>query len=219
MDWLSCGASVQVYELDSGKWVSHWIAGELNRYQQGIAWSADSQHVATTFTDQGSQKNGVEIHEAATGRLMRSLTFPPTVRDHTGQLYSPFECDTVSWSPDGRWLALAGQLQSQEDVYQVFFAVWDVASGAQVMSTSYASNMGTAPYGFQLSITVCWSPDGKTIAASEGSVVRIWDTTSGQTLLSYRGHASRIRGLSWSSRGDAIASSSLDSIRIWQSER
>jgi hypothetical protein len=258
---VAVGEIMQVYEIDSEKLVSHWTAGHLNIFDQGIAWSADSQQVATTSDNPTSQNNGVEIYDAATGKQVRAFTFPPTVRDVMGNLYSLFECKSVAWSADNRWLAVGGQIQSKDDIYRVFFTVWDVASGAQVMNESYVSNTANTGFGFQLYITVswspdgkrlaiasdttgvklwdvpnkkllrtyigaggrfgkalAWSPDGKQIAASESNVVRIWDTTSNQTLFSYRGHANMITGLSWSSHGNTIASSSIESVRIWQPE-
>ena len=68
---------------------------------------------------------------------------------------------------------------------------------------------------------LAWSPDGKYIAIGEGrdiepSVVRIFDTATGQTRFSYRGHKGIISGLSWSPRGNYIASASYEGIHVWQ---
>jgi len=206
------GGSAQVYEIAAGKWVSHWIAAGDPSPPQGIAWSADSQHVATTFSNGTVRNNGngVEIHDAITGKLVRSFTFSPSSPDQGSREYI-----TVSCSPDNRWLAAGGQIQKY-NVDQVFTTIWDVSSGAQVFSTSYIPG-STSTNNFQLHVTVAWSPDGKRLAiASDTTGVKLWDVSGKKLLRTYSGSGGTFgEGLTWSPDGRYIAASEGSVVRIW----
>lgn len=185
-----------VYEVASAKLVSRWSTDPL---QQGNSWSGDSQRVATI-----QELNGVEIHDAVTGKLLQSFTLPP-VQYSTG---IP-KVMTVSWSPDNRWLAVGGQ---DTELNHVFFIVWDVSSGAQVLSTSYAfsenSEIGEV---FDVGIDeqfvgVAWSPDGKRLAvASDSTGVRLWDVPGKKLLQTYIGAGGRVTAFAWSPDSRYIA--------------
>jgi WD40 repeat protein len=212
------GGSAQVYEVAAGKWVSHWSTGNSIDLQQGVAWSADSQYIATTFIGVTTQNNGVGVHDAITGKLVRSFPFPPTEHDGTGQRYSPIMCKTVSWSPDNRWLAGGGLIRNKKmDTYQVFFTIWDASSGTEVFSTSYTPATGIIDNGYQLYITVAWSPDGKQLAvASDTTGVKLWDVPRKKLLRTYIGSGGMFgEGLVWSPDGKYIAASEGNVVRIW----
>jgi WD40 repeat protein len=207
------GGSAQVYEIAAGKWVSHWIAAGDPSPPQSIAWSTDSQHVATTFSNGTVENNGnrVEIHDAITSKLVRSFTFAPSSTDQGNREYI-----SVSWSPDNRWLAAGGQIQKPYNVDQVFATIWDVSSGAQVFSTSYIPG-STSTDNFQLYVTVAWSPDGKRLAvASDTTGVKLWDVSSKKLLRTYSGSGGTFgTGLTWSPDGRYIAASEGSVVRIW----
>jgi WD40 repeat protein/formylglycine-generating enzyme required for sulfatase activity len=70
--------------------------------------------------------------------------------------------------------------------------------------------------------SVCWSPDGERIAsASDDNMVRVCDATSGQEILSFKGHTgfSGINSLCWSPDGKHLASgvgdSSKGEVKVW----
>ncbi|TMC17669.1 MAG: hypothetical protein E6J34_18265, partial [Chloroflexi bacterium] len=173
-----------------------------------------------------------------------------------GQPTPPLIYRATAWSPDNKLLAVGGQ---NNETLHVFLTIWELASGAQIFSTSYvpAAEIGNGAQGFMAVIWspdgkrlammsettgvkvwdvsrkkllqsyvgsgegfngagLAWSPDGKYIAVGEQRVVRIWDTTTGQTRFSYRGHQGNIYWLSWSPRGNYIASASYDSVRVWR---
>jgi serine/threonine protein kinase len=64
---------------------------------------------------------------------------------------------------------------------------------------------------------VAWSSDGKRLAsAGADKTVRVWDASTGQTLLIYKGHSDVVYGVAWSPDGKRLASASDDrTLRVW----
>jgi WD40 repeat protein len=65
---------------------------------------------------------------------------------------------------------------------------------------------------------VAWSPDGKRIASgSQDKTVQVWDASSSNTLLTYRGHSyAAVSSVGWSPDGKRIASGSWDgTVQVW----
>src|SRR5262245_25014816 len=79
---------------------------------------------------------------------------------------------------------------------------------------------------------VTFSPDGRRLASAAGphklfdvnlsfddnhpGEIKLWDLTAGQELLTLKGHAGCVRGVSFSPNGKVLASGSADgTIRLW----
>ena len=75
-----------------------------------------------------------------------------------------------------------------------------------------------SPAGIQ---RIAFSPDGKRIAVAAGDGINVWDTVTGNQLLSYSGHGTGVRssGIAFSPDGKWIATSGNDAtIKVWDSE-
>ncbi len=105
----------------------------------------------------------------------------------------------MAWSPDGRYLAMAGG--------DGLVAFWDTESEvAQILAGHQESVNGVA-----------WSPDGARLAsASDDNSVRIWDVVAGEAGLVLTGHSDAVTALAWSPDGDQLATVTADGrIRLW----
>src|SRR5262249_20941186 len=98
----------------------------------------------------------------------------------------------VAFSPNGRWLASAGEDKTVR--------IWDSATGEEVRILSGHTDVVR---------TVAFSPDGKVLASCGGDkTVRIWDPTTGLLLSTLCGHTHAIRGLAFSPDGKELVSAS-----------
>jgi WD40 repeat protein len=127
------------------------------------------------------------------------ITRLATYHGHTKEVY------TVSWSPDGKFIASG----SGDETVQV----WDVARGAKVLS--YCGHCHKIGKG--LVQAVMWSPDGKYIVSgSWDKTVRIWDAYKGHTISTYRSYYEVVEAVAWSPDGKYIASGNRNgTAHVW----
>jgi WD40 repeat protein/serine/threonine protein kinase len=106
-------------------------------------------------------------------------------------------------SPDGRWLATAGDDGTVR--------LWEPDSG----------RLARALVGHESGVrALAWSPDGKTLASAGGDrTVRLWDAGSGRPLRTLPGHTDSVLALAWAPGGKALASGGADeTVRLWDPE-
>jgi WD40 repeat protein len=150
------------------------VAG-LVRLGRGIVWdmaldaSGRTLAVATTA--------GVELYDLPT------LEFARLLEGHMGQLFS------VSWSPDGMWVAAGSG-------YNTIY-IWNSVSGD-------LSRTLEDPDGVE---QVAWSPDGTFLASrTRDGAVRVWDAGGGQLLHTWEREADCFRvDLAWLPDGSRLA--------------
>ena len=87
--------------------------------------------------------------------------------------------------------------------------IWDAASGAEVQVIPQTAGEDVT--------TLSFSPDGRRLAsAGFDAKVKIWDTETGQELLTLSGHKSWIWKMHFSPDGKRILSCGRDrTVRIW----
>src|SRR5205807_2605511 len=122
------------------------------------------------------------------------------LRGHTGALKS------VAFSPDGRRLASSGGSDDGS------IRIWDVATGQELLRPraytrgqySEADPGVATPHVGR----VTFSPDSNRLASAVGAEAKVWDATTGQELLSLRGHSSSVVGVVFSPDGTRLATTS-----------
>ena len=120
-----------------------------------------------------------------------------TYRGHFKEVY------TVSWSPDGKYIASG----SGDETVQV----WDFARGANVLT--YCGHCHKVGKG--LVQAIMWSPDGKyLVSGSWDKTVRIWDAHSGHTLSTLRNYYEAVEAVAWSPDGRYIASGNRNGMAL-----
>jgi WD40 repeat protein/predicted Ser/Thr protein kinase len=159
-----------------------------------VCFSPDGQRVLSGSADQPDPAGGppgeVKLWDASTGRELLSF------QGHKGRVAS------VSFSPDGKRVLSGGGIFGKPGELKV----WDTVTGQEVFSLT----------GHTFSVTsATFSPDGKRIASASGTEgatpgkrlpgeVKVWDTETGEELLTLRGYPGQ----------EVVVCFSLDSKRI-----
>ena len=187
------------WDATTGKHNLTYSAGNFGGY--AVQWSPDGKRVAGSWTS-------VYIWDAVSGKLLLTyskqasggFTPTPTPTPLPGTpTPTPLPPMTPTLSPSAN--SVAG-----------IFADADFLSPNQQQVPGSGGNVV---------LQNVWSPDGTLMAsafsgAGYGNVVYVWNTSTGKTLLTYRGNTNYITALAWSPNGKYIASSDInDTVQIW----
>ena len=188
--------TVQIWDATTGEGILTYRGHSYGVL--AVAWSPDGKYIASA----GGDKT-VQIWDATTGEGI--LTY----RGHVSWV------NAVAWSPNGLRIASAGWDDSVR--------VWDAFTGNNsFVYYNHRTHLTPAWLDMRgdwaLSVnTVAWSPDGLRIASgADDERVQIWNASTGNTLVIYRGHIEELNTVAWSPDGSRIASGGADeSIQLW----
>ena len=190
--------TIQVWDAANGEHVFIYHAQSYRGLPYGgvsVVWSPDSKRIADAGNNITGNDPAVQVWDATDGAHVF------TYRKYNNWVQA------VAWSPNGKRIASA----SLDGTVQV----WDAADGGNVLIYGKQSAGDQSPGPGEYA--VAWSPDSKYIASSyldlydsAHPVVQVWDATTGNTLLTYRGHSDLVQALTWSPDGKGIASASND---------
>lgn len=226
----STSTDVRVWQADTGAELLAISKSAAGRYDQGLAWSPDSNHIAVA-------DRGISIRDAASGAEVRSL---------------PHVNAAIAWSPDGTKLASASRWISGD------VRVWDAASGEELLAISIDRAMNTIawhPDGTRLAginlrgtaviwnavtgdevirfdahpdsrfrdtrMDLAWSPDGSRLLTHVGHMIVIYEASSGDRagvlgtapLRGQLPEQAAVTGLSYSPDSDELAR--VQARRVW----
>ena len=185
-----------------------------------VTFNRDGQTLAS-----GSEDGTVKLWNK-NGRLIRTIT------GHQGRVWG------VSFSPDGKYLATSSDDRTIK-LWQWNFELTKIFTGHR----DIVHNVAVRPQGDAIATTsadktarlwvegketniysensplwgLAWSPDGRILAtASERGVVKLWDFSTQQNILTLKGHQHKITDISFSPDGQKIATASEDdTVKLW----
>ncbi len=148
------------------------------------------------FNDYGE----IKIWDIKTGEEVQAFSTPKSC------VYS------LSYSPDGKYLAGGGGRYDEEFNYYGEIKIWDVKTGERIKLFSvpdYSVN------------SISYSPDGKyLVSGHDDSSLKIWEVSTGKQIKTIFGNTASISSVSYSPNGKYLASSSWDYeggiIKIWE---
>jgi WD40 repeat protein/tRNA A-37 threonylcarbamoyl transferase component Bud32 len=207
--------AIRVWEVADGKEVLLVRAGGV----RDLAWSPDGKRLAS-FGD-----GGVKLWDAATGE--EAFTFwevqGTTVR---APLASIAHVSGLAWSKDGKQVIFT--LAAGKGLIKA----WDSGTGVEAYNLIMQRHSPSPSRGWPSwrLLQLAWGPDGTRLASLSFSVedlVQLWDTASGEEVLTLSGHESVSGGppsapgpppqLAWSPDGKRLARrSGAGDIRVWE---
>lgn len=173
----SADRTIRVYHRDG---TSRFVFDQLDGIVHSVAFSPDGGLLA------GAAGNSATVWNVADGSEARRIRYPE----------SPL---TVTFSPDGRWLATSlpgGDIRVLDRTAE---------SGSHVISTG-------------LGLNGAWfSPDSTTIASAHvNGTILLWDAASGAQVSTMRGPQRSVEWLDFSPDGRRIASCTSDMmLKLW----
>jgi WD40 repeat protein/uncharacterized membrane protein len=157
-----------------------------------VAWSPGGEQVA--FASNCPSDYQVKVWDANNGEQQLEI------RGDGGMQY------IMAWSPSGDRIAI-----NYDDLGGAM--IWDADTGEKMHTLE---GHGEGWYMNDLA----WSPDGSQLAtASWDTKVIVWDSTTGDDLLTFSGHKYAVNSVAWSPDGSRIVSTSNDGEDlIWEAE-
>ncbi len=176
----------QLWDLAAGKLIRSWRGGA------GMI-RPDGREIATELGG-----GTIEIRETSTGRVLRRFSTDPG------------GCQSLFYSPDGRWLVTSG-LPWFRRTETSYAQVWDAHSGRLVQTI-------TGHPGWVSEVR--FNPDNRLMAtAGYDGAAKLWDTREWSLVRTIRDHDEAIDSLAISPDGRRLVTGSFDgTVRLWDIE-
>lgn len=163
-----------------------------------LAYSSDGRRIITGSSSLIPSTLGTElkIWDAESGEKLRTLE------------RSPRPLQRVIFSPDDQRLASIAVDKIE---------LWDLSTGKVVESWKHIAPGETNDGLFRGVIDIAFSPDGQQLAsASQDQTIKLWSNSTGQELMTFRGHMGVVLQVLFTPDGQRLVSSSNDqTVRIW----
>jgi ferric-dicitrate binding protein FerR (iron transport regulator) len=146
----------------------------------------------------------------ASGGMDKILKFWAPVTGTPGPIAFPKQkrdIDVIAFAPDGSLLATAlGYGKGAKGSEQI--ALWDPRTGKELTRLAGHS---------ELILTLAFSPDGQTLAASfKDGTVKLWRVAGWQERLVFQGHSGEVYALAFAPGGKWLATAGRDrAVRLW----
>jgi WD40 repeat protein len=163
--------AIRLWDANTGKFV-RLLKGE-DKPLRWLAWSPDKEgKLLAAADDEGT----VTVWDVASGKPAFSFKYTAQNRPAgVGPWGEPFASSVLSWGPDGKRLAVAGEDET--------IKVWDVDKKEEL--TTLRGGPAKGPH--QVVCAVAWSPDGRRLAASSpDETFLLYDTTTWKEVLALR---------------------------------
>lgn len=184
--------SVRLWEAATGKKLRD--IAKLNEGVTGLTFAPDGQSFALL-----TNNVAVRVLDVQTGKERHTLTANNNVMV-TG----------LAYAPDGKTVAVG----SADGTIQIF----DTAKGESVRELHAKGNL-QALLGGQVgqNATLSYAPDGKVLAVANGSMVQLWDPTTGKEIRAAgAAHAGEVGDIVVSPDGKtAVTAGNDNTVRIW----
>jgi RNA polymerase sigma factor (sigma-70 family) len=186
---------IRVWDVASGKELQQ-LNGQ--HWARSLAFSPDGATLVAASEEANSDLT-VRMWNLAGGKeIWKKVTRPWTAFD-------------LTFSPDGRTLALTGGMPGRLDTTGEV-RLWEAATGKELKRfEGHRERVGC----------VAFSPDGRMLATgSQDDTVRLWEIATAQERQTFRGHQSMISAVTFSPDGRLLASASADTTAlVWDLTR
>lgn len=155
--WSESGYALELWDLQTRKRIKSL---PLNGYPRQMSFSPDSVLFIASVYQEDVRRADVHVWEVQTGKAVKTL--------------SGLNVDSAHFSPDGKFLAAGGWVESRS-----LIKVWEVGTWKEVNTFE----------GFDYSLL--FSPDGTLLAAKgvteERGWIKIWEVGTGKVVMSVEG--------------------------------